>query len=357
MPSHRVLSSCCCCQAGSRARARAEGGGQWFLRGVCWGLALASALVLGSGTLSAQEEGKPAEEPAGAAKPELPEGVYARVDGRDITEKEYAEFLLSSVGKAQLGKYIDRLLLEASARRQGVVVTREEVESLVDERIERTIQGLYRGDREAFLGALAERHMSLADRRQKDRQEIFFERLLEKLVLKERKVTPEAKRREFERAYGVGGVQYEIRQILVSTGRRIGPGGESLPARTEAEARERASKIRRELLDGADFGQLVKRYSDDSFTRANDGRVPLYRPDFFGVEFHRAVEGLTKEAPLSGVVPSRRGFHLVQLLEKRLSKFQDVEEEVEKLVRNRPPTLEEKRALLAELRKRADIQR
>jgi len=305
-----------------------------------------------------------AQDGAGVAAPQeakeapaLPPGVYARIDGRDVTEKEYSEYLLASIGKRHLDEYIDRLLIEAAARSRGIVVTPEEVDALVEERIERTVRGIWGGDRDKFLAALAKRRTTLEEKRAQDRQEIYFNRLLEKLVLKSRELTPEVLRREFERAYGPGGVQYEIRHILVSTRKRTGPDGVTLPGRTDAEAKERAAKIRQSLLAGGDFAQLVKRYSDDSFTRPNDGRIPLYRADFYGAEFHAAVGGLTKEAPLSGVVRSRRGLHLIQLLDKRETEFDSVRKEVEERARNRPPTVDEERAFLRGLRAAAKIVR
>ena len=287
----------------------------------------------------------------------LPPGVYARVDGREISEREYAEFLLASLGRAHLGRFIDRLLIDAAARRAGVAVTPEEVERLVEERIQRTIEGIYRGNRESFLEALERRQSSLDDLRQRDRQEIYYERLLDGIILAARTVDEAAVAREFERVYGPGGVEPELRHIVVSTRRRIGAARETLPARRESEAVERAAKIHEELLAGGDFVQLVERYSDDPFTRENDGRIPVYRPGHFGDEFDAAVAGLTAERPLSGVVHSPHGLHLVQLVGLRVTKLDDVRAEVESLVRNRPPSTAEKREALAAMRAAARIER
>jgi len=287
----------------------------------------------------------------------LPPGVYARVNGRDVTEREYAEYLLASLGKSHLGRYIDRILIETEARRQGVTVAPEEIEKLVEERLQRTVQGIYRGNREAFLEALTRRHSTLQERKQRDRQEIYYDRLLEGLILKSRTIDDASLRAEFERVHGPGGVQCELRHVLVSTRRRIGPQGERLAARTAAEARERANKIQQELLGGADFAQLVARYSDDPFTRQNDGRVPVYRKGLFGAEFDAAVARLKQDSPLSGPVRSKQGIHLIQLVDRRTTKLEDVRADIEKLVRSRPPTSRERQGALQKLRAAATVAR
>ena len=323
--------------------------------------AVAACFGWGGGPASglAQEgAAKPDGESESAAGGEsLAPGVYAKVNGREITEREYAQYLLASIGKAHLGRYIDRILIESESRRQGVSVTPEEVEKLVTERIDRTIQGVYRGNREAFLASLARRNMTLDERKQRDRQQIYYDRLLGGLILKQRKVDEATVQQEFERVYGPGGVQLELRHILVSTRRRIGADGARLPPRTAAEAKSRASKVHQELLGGADFSRLVERYSDDPLTRQNSGRVPIYRPGIYGAEFDAAVSKLTKESPLSGVVSSSQGLHLVQLVEKRETKLKAVKAEVEALVRNRPPSPAEKQDALATLRQAATIVR
>jgi parvulin-like peptidyl-prolyl isomerase len=283
--------------------------------------------------------------------------VIAKVNGREITVREYADYLLASLGKSQLDVYIDRLLIEAEAQKQGVAVSPDEVEKLVEERLDRTIKSIYRGDRDEFLRALERRETTIEERKAKDRQDIYYERVVEKLILKERKVTPEALQKEFERTYGPQGVQFDLRHVLVSTSQRTGADGEAIPARSESEARELAEKVHKELLGGADFVQLVKQYSDDTYTRRNDGRIPLYREGFYGKEFHEAVEKLSSDQPLSGVVRSRRGFHLIQLLAKKETQLDEVRVELEKLVLEKAPATKERHDLIQRLREAAKIVR
>jgi parvulin-like peptidyl-prolyl isomerase len=301
----------------------------------------------------------PAAQPA---KPTLPSGVIARVNGKDISLEEYVGYLFASLGKSRLDEFIDRLLLEEEGKRLGISIVQDDVEKAVEERIDRTIKGLYQGNKDAFIEGLAKSRTSLDERKSRLRQELYYEKLSTEIILKARTVTPADITQQFERSYGEGGVQYTIRQILVAarpvaapTGKPV-PEGDAASTRTPTEGRARAEKILKELQSGADFVQAVKQYSDDTLTKKNDGRIPLYRKGFYGEAFHTAVTQLTPENPLSGVVESPRGFHIIQLIEKNVTKLDDVKPEIEKLVKTQVPTAKERHELTQSLRARAKIE-
>ena len=102
--------------------------------------------------------------------------------------------------------------------------------------------------------------------------------------------------------------------------------------------------------------QAVKQYSDDALTKKNDGRIPLYQKGFYGEAFHNAVTQLTPEKPISGIVESPRGFHIIQLIERQTTRFEDVKAEVEKQVRTQAPSAMERKLLLDRLRAKAKIE-
>lgn len=304
---------------------------------------------------------------ASGEDPELPPGVLAVVNGREITIDEYVGYLLASIGKSRLDEYVNRLLLDEEARQLAVSVTPQEVEAAVEERIRRIIKSLYLGKREEYLADLEKRHTDLEGEKVRLRQEVYYDMLMNRVVLGTREVTEEAVRRQFEKIYGEGGVQYVLRHILISTrSPRAGPGEAEAGSgggtrgriirRSPGEARERAEKILQEIRGGLEFTQAVKQYSDDAFTKANQGRIPNYRKGSFGDSFHAAVEELTPESPVSGVVESPRGYHIIQLVEKRTTRFEDVKDDVEEVVRNLPPSAEERQSLLVRLRKEAKIE-
>jgi parvulin-like peptidyl-prolyl isomerase len=329
---------------------------------VCWGGAAGEEPAPPKDAAAPRDEGAAARAPAdGPPSGELAPGVLARLNGRDIRVDEYAGYLLASLGKSRLDEYIDRLLLEEEAKRLEVAVSPEEVEASVEERIDRTVKGLYKGAKENYLANLARRRTTLEEEKARLRQERYYELLREKVILKTREVGDDAMRRQFETAYGEDGVKYVLRHILISW--RAVPGGEPKvaaaggePARTKAEARERAEKVLKELQAGGDFAQAAKQYSDEPRTRDNEGRIPTYRKNFYGEDFHQAVLQLTPERPLSGIVETPRGFHLIQLVEKQVTQLDSVRAEVEKAVRTQPPSAAERLELTKRLRDKAKIE-
>jgi parvulin-like peptidyl-prolyl isomerase len=297
-----------------------------------------------------------AEAPEGAKEGGLPPGVVARVNGKEITAQDYTAYLFATLGKSKLREFIDRLLMEEEGNRLKITVTPEEVEDRVNAQVETTLRGLYQNNMERFTERLSQKGLTLEEHKGQLRQETAYRLLEEKIILSNRKITEEDIQARFEQTYGPGGVQYELRHILVSTRPRAQSPGEARPQITDQEARAKAEKVLKEIQAGADFVQLVKAYSDDDLTRQNDGRIPQYRRRYYGQEFDEAVSRLTEENRLSGVVHSTRGYHLIQLLSRKTTKLEEHKEEIVNFLKNQPPTFKEKRDFIQSLREKAKIE-
>ncbi|MBI4582786.1 MAG: peptidylprolyl isomerase [Planctomycetes bacterium] len=316
-----------------------------------------AALSLETSLARGQEKKEGAQESARS----LPAGVLARVGGKDVTFQEYSQYLYSIYGKTKLNDLIDRILIEEEARRLGIAVTPEEVEKEVQAQIEKTLRGLYQGDQAKLEANLKQRSMTLDDHKEKLRQEAAYSLLRDAAVIKTRAVSEADLKQQFEKVYGEGGVRLELRHLLIATrdAKAGGTGdkgdaGANLPS--DQEAREKAEKILKELRGGADFIQMVKTYSDDILTKRNDGRIPIYYKNYYGEEFHQAVLGLTEESRLSGVVKSPRGFHIVYLVRREKTNFEDKKAEVLEFLKTQPPATRERQEFLKALRAKAKIE-
>ncbi len=298
----------------------------------------------------------PSPSPSGSSS--LPPGVIARLNGRDITAQDYTAYLFASLGKSKVREFIDRLLLEEEGKRLEVNVSPEEVEERVDNQVNSSLKALYQGNMEKFLESLSKRGLTLDEHKQKLRQDTAYKLLEEKCILKTRSVTDDDVKTRFEQTYGAGGIQFEIRHILFSTRRKATSGGadSKSPAALEQEAREKAEKVLKELQGGADFIQMVRTYSEDDLTRNNDGRIPQYRKGYRGQDFHEAVVRLTEESRLSGLVRSPQGFHIIQLIDRKVTRLEDKREELSTVLKQQQPTAGERNTLLKRLREKAKIE-
>lgn len=294
---------------------------------------------------------------AAAAPAKLPQGVLARVNGRDVTIQEYSDYLLDFYGKKKLWDLVDRILVEEESRRLSIAVTPEEVDQGVQEDIDQKVRVLHQGDLQKFENFLRRRHsVTLDEYRENQRQAKAYELLRDRCIVSARVITDKEIQAEFEKRYGEGGVQYELRHVLVSTR------PSALRARRELKsplsdkaAREKADKIREEAVQGAEFVDLVKKYSDDPLTKRNDGRIPVFRKNIYGPEFNKAVEALSPENRLSPVVRSNRGYHIVEFVRKTETPLEDKREEVVEFLKTRRPGAAERQRYTRKLRELSQV--
>ena len=90
-------------------------------------------------------------------------------------------------------------------------------------------------------------------------------------------------------------------------------------AEEKAKARKKLEDIRQRIVDGEDFGELAKRYSDDTGSARSPnggGDLSWVQRGQFVPEFEATAYNLEKNE-LSGIVETEFGFHLIQLLERR----------------------------------------
>jgi peptidyl-prolyl cis-trans isomerase SurA len=84
----------------------------------------------------------------------------------------------------------------------------------------------------------------------------------------------------------------------------------------KAAVRAKAQKILDSLRAGGDFASFARRYSEDQATADAGGDLGTWRRGQFVSEFEEAVFKL-KDSAISDLVETSRGFHIIQLLDRR----------------------------------------
>lgn len=98
--------------------------------------------------------------------------------------------------------------------------------------------------------------------------------------------------------------------------------------RTDAQAQELAAAVLKEAREGADFFELAEKYTEESVGKERQGRLGRVTRGQMVPEFEEASFALTTEAPLSGVIKTEFGYHIIKLLDKGVPKqlsFEQVE--------------------------------
>ncbi len=91
------------------------------------------------------------------------------------------------------------------------------------------------------------------------------------------------------------------------------------------QAKEKASKIRQELLKGADFGKLAKQYSGDPGTKDQGGDLGYFAKGRMIPEFEKAAFSL-EVGQISQPVKTVFGYHIIQIEDKKPAKVRSFDQ-------------------------------
>ena len=81
------------------------------------------------------------------------------------------------------------------------------------------------------------------------------------------------------------------------------------------KAKQKAQAILDELKAGADFAKLAKQKSEEKFSAKNSGELDWFEAGVMESSFDKASFVLTKQAPLSNLVKTKFGYHIIKLLD------------------------------------------
>ncbi len=102
---------------------------------------------------------------------------------------------------------------------------------------------------------------------------------------------------------------------------------------------QRADSIYNALAAGADFGEMVEKYTNDNLTYETKGEIPLFGVGKYDAVFERAAFGLEKDNDISKPFTTRFGYHILKRL-GRVPATDNKDEIKEKvLASDRPPAI------------------
>jgi parvulin-like peptidyl-prolyl isomerase len=288
----------------------------------------------------------------------LPEGVYCKMNGLEISRTEFADWLQKFRGDNYIQEYITGRLIRETAKQYNVAVTPEEVDQLIEQRLEERILGGYRGRKEVFVEReLANLGRTMADYKREESWATENE-LLVKKILKTRRLTTDADvEREFRRMYGTSGRELWLRAILLEIG--SGPIGshkshEEIQA-IQKKAIEDAYKkgvesIKRIKSGSIDFANAALAYSDDHQSRVKGGDIGQYivAPPEFGEDFDRIIQK-AKVGDIVGPVRIQAGFVVAEITKEIVHDYNKEREKVRTALKERNPTMEEVQEFIGRL--------
>jgi len=260
---------------------------------------------------------------------ELLDRIVAIVDDEIILESEVTQMawmLASQMGidpvrnpekfkefrKMAVENFVTKELLVIQADKDTVEADERQVEAYLEQQVQNAIQQA--GGQEKLESIFG---MTLSQIRRNYREDIEKE-LRAKTVQDQKMALVTVSRREVKEFFesikdSIGTINetVDISHVLVE----VKPG-----EKARMNTMEQAIKIRKMLLDGKDFGELAKEYSDDPGSAARGGDLGFMSRDDFVREYAEAAYNL-EPGGISDVVESQFGFHIIQLLDKRGEKI------------------------------------
>jgi len=220
--------------------------------------------------------------------PPAPVGVIAVVNGQKITISEAQDIAFQISGTQAVGQLIDFALLDQAAKKEGVMVSKAEINSRIDEIRKRIAP-------ESLDQALLERGMTM--KMLSDGMYHVIER--EDLVGKTIHAAPSR----------------HIRHILVQVappGVTPNPTGPN-QQHTDADALAIIKKVQADLAAGKSFEDEAKQYSEDPSNKDKGGDLGIVNQTTpFDPAFLKAALDLKKGETTKDPVKSQFGYHIIQ---------------------------------------------
>ncbi len=228
-----------------------------------------------------------------------------RTGGEALSEENLLEFRSGIVNEM-----IDEMLLVAMARRDSIVLSARRL----DEEMERRVVELRQrhGSQEELDRALADQGMTLSDLTALYRDDIERRLLAEMVVRQEVHGRIDVTWREVVDYYEEHGAElgqmpesYRFSGIMVTA---------KVSEKAKRAAIERMTEARARLDAGEAFADIALEYSEDA-SAANGGDLGWFDRGVMVPEFEEAAFAL-EPGEVSGIVPSRFGFHIIRMIER-----------------------------------------
>jgi foldase protein PrsA len=248
----------------------------------------------------------------GGSSSSVPKGDMAVVDGQPITEAQLSSLVAQYVESLKVAKQavpkqgstqykdiqqrfvqylVTKAELEQQAKKLGVVVTSKEI----DAALKAFVKQYFGGSQKKFQAAMKKQNVTL----QQVRDNVAFTTLQNNLV---KKLTDAIKVSDQEAVayYNKNVAQYkkaasrDLEHILVKT-------------------KKLADSIYKQLQNGASFAALAKKYSIDTGSKVNGGKLGVQYENALVAPFAKVAFGL-KTGEISKPVKSQFGWHIIKAL-------------------------------------------
>ncbi|HKK82137.1 MAG TPA: peptidylprolyl isomerase, partial [Prolixibacteraceae bacterium] len=126
-------------------------------------------------------------------------------------------------------------------------------------------------------------------------------------------------------------------QVKVAHIMKMFPDVNDVAPNTDIKFKALTDSLYNELLNGADFGEMVQKHSDDKSTVSKKGEMRFIDQTFRVHKFADAAFELENIGDIHKPIRSAFGWHIIKLIDKKEPpKFEDIENELTRKIKNDP---------------------
>jgi parvulin-like peptidyl-prolyl isomerase len=193
---------------------------------------------------------------------------------------------------------IENELVRQAAEKEGATIGEKEVADQLAQ-----IKAGF-PDEATFNQTLTASGMTLVQLESSIKDQLLYQFLYDKVAPESEVTTPEVQAYyDKNKAQFQSTAQSQLSHILISVPATATP-------EQAAAGKKTAEDVLKQLLTGADFATLAKKYSDDPGSAANGGDLGMSTTDNYVPEFKAAADQL-KKGQMSGLVKTDYGYHII----------------------------------------------
>ena len=278
-------------------------------------------------------------EPVKPMPAQLPD-VLARVNGENVTRKEFEEFVQNLEGRAGgpvpadqrdrvyrsvLDQLVGYKLLLQETKARNVAVPDAEVEARIGE-----IRKQFPSE-DVFMQMLIQRNMTLDQVKADARQDMAISKLIENEIASKIAVKPE----QVQDFYTKNPDQFK-QDERVRASHILIAFPENADASAKAQAKTKAEQVLKDVKAGKDFAALAKQHSQDPGSAVNGGDLGFFQKGQMVGPFNDVAFSLAPGA-ISDVVETQFGYHIIKVAEKQPARavpLEEVRPQVEQYLQN-----------------------
>ena len=283
------------------------------------------------------------EETPSSTAPPGTERVIGQLNGRPLKLDSFIRWITATHGRPHRDTFHQMKLIERLSIAAGDSFTPAEVTSRRESDLDSRVQLFHEGDKTRWLEELEGKGRTLSGWRRGASIRALHDLRAEALFFAQREVSDDEVHAEWEERYGEGGVARTVRIISLAPS----PPKEQLDqdeleewlTREINALEQKARELRERVVEGGeDFGVLARRHSRDAATRLEGGRVPgLFMLRQQPAAIALAVEPLQR-GDVSEPVRLLTGYALYQVIEKKFTPLEEVEDELRAELKDRRPS-------------------